>query len=604
MADAKTSPIVDDRNGRGSRAVLAGADRATGERERRRRRTTPLLSGSAADGAPPPERPAATGNGADPTPSPAPTDMTAPTDPTTPTDPTATDGATDPTAPTVPDESELVWSSTSGEGSGPVTPTAATKQAGTKRAAATRKTAPATKAAATKAAATKAAPAKKASARKATKKAAAAKVPVAKPTAAQESPAEKVAIAAAAANTPAARKAAKRSAATKAATKAAPAVTKAAAKVASAPAPVRPTPPRPPARTAAKQGSSDQARPRIAPARNPNKLPRLPRTTTSGEPVVPLRRPAATVTTSGRPSLAVAVAKQAGEALLEAVTSRARPADVEARVGDVLSFLKRRLTGEYDLDEFGFDPEFTEAVPLALLKPLYDHWFRVEVRGIENIPAEGGALVVANHSGGIPIDAVMTAVAVHTEHPQKRFMRALGADLVFQLPFVAGLARRSGVTLATNPDAERLLSGGHVVGVWPEGFKGIGKPFSERYKLQRFGRGGFVSAALRTGTPIIPCSIVGAEEIYPIISDLPSLARLLGLPYVPVTPFFPWLGPLGAIPLPSKWLIEFGPPVPTDEYGPKAAEDPMLVFDLTDQVRQSIQQTLYSLLVQRRSIFF
>ena len=151
---------------------------------------------------------------------------------------------------------------------------------------------------------------------------------------------------------------------------------------------------------------------------------------------------------------------------------------------------------------------------------------------------------------------------------------------------------------------KRLLDAGELVGVWPEGFKGIGKPFTERYKLQRFGRGGFVSAALRTGTPIIPCSIVGAEEIYPIIGNVPSLARLLGLPYLPITPFFPLLGPLGAIPLPSKWLIEFGPPVPTDQYEPGAAEDPMLVFDLTDQIRQSIQQTLYSLLVQRRSIFF
>jgi len=175
---------------------------------------------------------------------------------------------------------------------------------------------------------------------------------------------------------------------------------------------------------------------------------------------------------------------------------------------------------------------------------------------------------------------------------------------VFQLPLVAALARRSGATLATNADAERLLREGHLVGVWPEGFKGIGKPFSERYKLQRFGRGGFVSAALRTGTPIVPCSIVGAEEIFPIVGDVPALARLLGLPYVPITPFFPLLGPLGAVPLPSKWLIEFGPPLTTAEYGAHAAEDPMLVFDLTDRVRQTIQQTLYSLLVQRRSIFF
>ena len=300
----------------------------------------------------------------------------------------------------------------------------------------------------------------------------------------------------------------------------------------------------------------------------------------------------------------LSLVSRAGQALLEAVTMRAQAADVEAAAAAVVEFLARRLEGEYELDEFGFDPEFTDAVSLALLRPLYRHWFRVEVRGIENLPATGSALVVANHSGAIPVDALMAAVAVHDEHPQNRFLRLLGADLVFRTPFVAGLARRSGVTLASNPDAERLLANGHLVGVWPEGFKGIGKPFTERYKLQRFGRGGFVSAALRTGSPIVPCSIVGAEETYPVIGNVPSLARLLGLPYLPVTPFFPLLGPLGAIPLPSKWLIEFGTPVPTEEYGPAAADDPMLVFDLTDQIRQSIQQTLYSLLVQRRSIFF
>ena len=110
-----------------------------------------------------------------------------------------------------------------------------------------------------------------------------------------------------------------------------------------------------------------------------------------------------------------------------------------------------------------------------------------------------------------------------------------------------------------------MLRGGELVGVWPEGFKGIGKPYSERYKLQRFGRGGFVSAALRTGVPIVPLSVVGAEEIYPLVGNVPSLARLLGIPYIPITPFFPALGPLGLVPLPSKWILEFGEPIRTDE---------------------------------------
>lgn len=277
---------------------------------------------------------------------------------------------------------------------------------------------------------------------------------------------------------------------------------------------------------------------------------------------------------------------------------------LEELLEEVVDFLGRRLAGDYVVDEFGFDAEFTESVVMNLLRPLYRVWFRVEVRGVTNVPSEGGALVVANHSGTIPLDALMTSVALHDEHPDGRFLRMLGADLLFDLPVLGDLARRYGATLATNADAERLLSAGHVVGVWPEGFKGIGKPFSERYRLQRFGRGGFVTAALRAGVPIVPCAIVGAEETYPMLGNLATLARVLKLPYVPVTPTFPHLGALGLIPLPSKWLIEFGSPIETAEYGADAADDPMLVFDLTDQVRETIQQDLYSLLVQRRSVFY
>jgi 1-acyl-sn-glycerol-3-phosphate acyltransferase len=197
----------------------------------------------------------------------------------------------------------------------------------------------------------------------------------------------------------------------------------------------------------------------------------------------------------------------------------------------------------------------------------------------------------------------MTTVALHDDHPAQRRFRLLGADLVFDMPVVGAMARKFGSTLACNEDAERLLTEGELVGVFPEGFKGIGKPFRERYTLQRFGRGGFVTAALKTGAPIIPCAIVGAEEIYPMIGNARTAARLLGLPYFPITPTFPLLGPLGLVPLPSKWLIAFGEPIETASYGPAAAEDPMLVFNLTDQVRETIQHSLYQLLLQRRSVF-
>jgi len=264
-----------------------------------------------------------------------------------------------------------------------------------------------------------------------------------------------------------------------------------------------------------------------------------------------------------------------------------------------IAFLRRRMTGDYDVDDFGYDPDFTDNVLMPPLRLLYEKWFRIDTLGIHNVPDTGGALLVANHSGTIAVDAVMTAVALRDHHPQQRPLRMLGADLVFDTPFLGPISRKAGNTLACNPDAERLLSSGEVVAVYPEGFKGVGKPYSQRYKLQRFGRGGFVTAALKTGVPIIPVSIVGAEEIYPLIGNIKPLARALGFPYFPVTPTFPLLGPLGAIPLPSKWLIEFGEPIPTDGYGDHAADDPMVVFNLTDRVRETIQQTLYRLLLRR-----
>ncbi|GII93611.1 lysophospholipid acyltransferase family protein [Sinosporangium siamense] len=267
----------------------------------------------------------------------------------------------------------------------------------------------------------------------------------------------------------------------------------------------------------------------------------------------------------------------------------------------LLSFLRRRVTGDYEVDEFGFDHELTDTVLLELVRPVYRHWFRVDTVGVGNVPDEGGALVVANHSGTLPIDALMMQVAMHDEVGRR--IRLLGADLVYQLPVLSHLARKTGHTLACPEDADRLLRKGEVVGVFPEGFKGVGKRFSERYRLQRFGRGGFVASAIRAGVPIVPCAIVGAEEIYPKLGEVPLLSRMLGVPYVPITPLFPWFGPLGLVPLPSKWMIEFGEPIRTDEYGPAAADDPMVVFNTTDHVRDVIQQILNELRLRRGHAF-
>ena len=273
-------------------------------------------------------------------------------------------------------------------------------------------------------------------------------------------------------------------------------------------------------------------------------------------------------------------------------------------IASALAFLRRRLTGQYDVDVYGFDRELTEQVLLPLARPLYQKYWRVRTLGLEHVPIDSGALIVANHAGTLPFDAIMTKVALLDEHPGHRHLRELAADLALRVPVIGPLARKTGNTLAHEDDARRLLTSGELVGVWPEGFKGIGKLYRDRYKLQRFGRGGFVAVALRSQVPIIPVAIIGAEEIYPMMANVQFLARLFGFPYFPITAQFPLLGPLGLLPLPSKWIIEFGEPIDTTGYGPEAADDPMLVFELTDRVRDTIQQMLYRNLMGRRSIFF
>ncbi|MFN2389554.1 MAG: lysophospholipid acyltransferase family protein [Actinomycetota bacterium] len=273
-------------------------------------------------------------------------------------------------------------------------------------------------------------------------------------------------------------------------------------------------------------------------------------------------------------------------------------------LGSLGDFLRRRLAGDYPIDDFGYDLELDRQVLLPLGRWLYRDYFRTQTIGIDRIPARGAALLVANHSGTIPLDGAMVAHAVATEHPDERVVRSIAANLAFTTPFFGELARKSGAALANDHDARELLRRGELVAVYPEGYKGVGKGWSERYRLQRFGRGGFMQLALRTRVPIIPVAIVGAEEAYPMIANVKILARALGLPYFPITPTFPLLGALGAIPLPSRWVIEFGEPIPMDIYPEDAAEDAMLVFDLADRVRDTIQQTLYKNLKVRGNPFF
>lgn len=265
--------------------------------------------------------------------------------------------------------------------------------------------------------------------------------------------------------------------------------------------------------------------------------------------------------------------------------------------------LKRRFTGEYYTDEWGYDPEVLQAV-MPFFNFMYRSYWRVQVTGMENIPDEGRALLVCNHSGQLPWDGSMVGAAVYNEHPNQRLVRTLYATWFPTLPFLSAMFTKLGQVLANEENGVRLLEQDQLVAVFPEGYKGVGKLFKERYRLARFGRGGFVRMALKTGASMIPVSVVGAEETYISLAKAPGIAKMIGFPYFPISPTFPWLGLLGFIPIPTKWYIDFGEPIPTDSYGPGAANNLVLVSQLTDQVRNIVQNMIWSRLAQRRSVLF
>jgi 1-acyl-sn-glycerol-3-phosphate acyltransferase len=277
------------------------------------------------------------------------------------------------------------------------------------------------------------------------------------------------------------------------------------------------------------------------------------------------------------------------------------------RVMEVFQFVYQqrelaRRGANYAVDDFGFDPQWTESFLIAF-KALYRDYWRVDTTGVEHVPSSGRALLVANHAGVLPWDGTMIKTAVFTEHPHPRHVRALVASQFMGMPVMSWFLRRTGQAVGHPDDTRRLLERDELVLVFPEGTRGTGKGFRQRYRLRRFGRGGFVSTAIRARAPIIPISVIGSEEIYPMVGDLRPVARLFGLPYFPVTPFWPWLGPLGMIPLPSKWRIQFHPPVPVAGLPANAAEDQHLVMALADEVRDTIQRGIYENLKLRRGVF-
>lgn len=272
---------------------------------------------------------------------------------------------------------------------------------------------------------------------------------------------------------------------------------------------------------------------------------------------------------------------------------------------DFLRGLFKRIENhvdEQEVDEFGMDYKILEKLkPIADF--MYYKYWRVHTTGVENIPDEGKALIVGNHSGTLPYDGVMLASAVMNEHPVRKDARFLVENFVYHMPFLGSLMYRIGGVRACPENAERLLDKDHLVVVFPEGVKGIGKYFKDRYKLQRFGRGGFIKLCIKTKSPLIPVGIVGAEEIHPIVLKSNSLAKLIGVPYIPITPTFPLFGLLGIIPYPTKWSIHFGKPISFKKYNLKTLDDEIMIHKLSEKVRNHIQDIIFDLLKKRRNIW-
>ncbi len=267
-----------------------------------------------------------------------------------------------------------------------------------------------------------------------------------------------------------------------------------------------------------------------------------------------------------------------------------------------------RKLGEFGLrdrssqvDEFGMDPVYRARL-LPLFEFLFSRWWRVRIEGLDHVPERGPALLVGNHGGVIPFDAAMVSHAIESRHPAKRRARFMIEDWFATLPFASPLLARAGAARAHRENAERLLRRGHLIGVFPEGTKGSLKFYKDRYKVQRFGRGGSVRLALRTGAPIIPFAVVGSEEIYPVIAKVNWLARAIGIDELPI-PVNVLLGPLGLVPLPSKWQIRFGEPIDLRGRDPSDADNDLLVNQLIEDLRRRVQALVDESLVRRKSVW-
>jgi 1-acyl-sn-glycerol-3-phosphate acyltransferase len=270
--------------------------------------------------------------------------------------------------------------------------------------------------------------------------------------------------------------------------------------------------------------------------------------------------------------------------------------DLQREIDDRIRKVPTRLN-EYGYDLFGMSPSSARQSILQSAL-LYRHYFRVETFGIERVPS-GRVLLISNHAGQLPFDGMMLGTAMVLEAEPPRIARAMGEYWIPRIPFFNVVATRAGNLVGTPENCEALLEAGELVMVFPEGVRGMNKPFTERYQLQRFGLG-FMRLALETDTPIVPVGIVGSEEQQPGIANLPQLGRLLGMPSFPITLGFPWLGPLGMLPLPVRYRIHFGEPM---HFSGSSSDEDATIQDQVDHVKAEISGLLAHGRETRRGIF-
>jgi 1-acyl-sn-glycerol-3-phosphate acyltransferase len=286
----------------------------------------------------------------------------------------------------------------------------------------------------------------------------------------------------------------------------------------------------------------------------------------------------------------------------------AQPAGVPARREPGEDELREHLPGaelERQVNDWGRSERIEGLLDRTLVDFFYHYWFRVEVQGIENVPSEGGALLVSNHAGALPPDAPMIAKAIKEEHPRPRPVHLTVEHFFKGYPGFAMLLPKMGAVPAHPANVHRLLyDEGQLVQVMPEGRKGTEKLYKDRYRLRRFGRGGFVASAMRARAPIVPIAFIGAEEAAPVFAQVGFMRRLTGFLYFPITPTFPHFGLLGMMGfLPAKFVIRFLPPIPTDQWGDEPWLDRGLVQEVAEDVRDTIQRNVIDMLAHRKSVW-